>query len=506
MAAFAALLLAIPASLRAQVYAITDLDTLGSSLSYANGINAKGQVGGTVLTANGYRAFLYSNGVMTALDTLGGGSSFGSGINDAGAVVGGSETPNFGPMHAFLFQNGVMQDIHSLPSLSNFSYAYGINNTNQVAGKNANHAFVRTGATAFDFGEGATPMAINASGTICGLFTGSPVRAFISRGTSLVDLGTPAGSSAYAYAINNTNVVVGTILSPSGQYRAFLWNNGSVTDLGTLGGQGSWASGVNNRNEVVGTNAIDFGPNEVAIYWSAATGMVNLNTLLPTNSGWHVNQANAINDSGQIAGWGYHGSLLHAFLMTPIALKSFTISPGTVAGGLSAVGKITLNDITPADITVTFASANPHVPAPASVRILAGTSSRSFTLGTTPTSVATGGSVTASYNGRSVSAPITVGLPHISSLTLSASSVRAGAFVTGTVTLEAAPAAPTTVTLVSSNTALAQPTVSSLVINPGSKSATFTLTTFHTASSPVNLSIRATANGAFKDVALTVNP
>src|SRR5262249_50193280 len=67
MAALAALLMAIPASLRAQIYTIRDLDTLGSTDSYANGINSKGQVVGSVLTANGFRPFLYSNGVMTAL-------------------------------------------------------------------------------------------------------------------------------------------------------------------------------------------------------------------------------------------------------------------------------------------------------------------------------------------------------------------------------------------------------------------------------------------------------
>ena len=32
--------------------------------------------------------------------------------------------------------------------------------------------------------------------------------------------------------------------------------------------------------------------------------MADLNSLIPVNSGWTLRVANAINDSGQIAGWG----------------------------------------------------------------------------------------------------------------------------------------------------------------------------------------------------------
>ena len=44
--------------------------------------------------------------------------------------------------------------------------------------------------------------------------------------------------------------------------------------------------------------------------------MLNLNSLLPANSGWDLLQAYAINDSGQITGTGLYNGQLTAFVMT----------------------------------------------------------------------------------------------------------------------------------------------------------------------------------------------
>jgi len=97
------------------MYDITDLGTLGGTISVAYGINASGQVAGFSYFANGSgpRAFLWQNGVMTDLGTLPGGSiSQGLGINDSGQLVGrsniGGETSEY---HPFLWQNGVMTDL-----------------------------------------------------------------------------------------------------------------------------------------------------------------------------------------------------------------------------------------------------------------------------------------------------------------------------------------------------------------------------------------------------------
>jgi probable HAF family extracellular repeat protein len=87
---------------------------LGGTSSDGYGINNFGQVTGTAMTAGGDdHAFLYSNGVMQDLGTLGGTSSDGYGINNFGQVTGTAMTAG-GDDLAFLYSDGVMLDLNSL--------------------------------------------------------------------------------------------------------------------------------------------------------------------------------------------------------------------------------------------------------------------------------------------------------------------------------------------------------------------------------------------------------
>jgi probable HAF family extracellular repeat protein len=63
--------------------------------------------------------------------------------------------------------------------------------------------------------------------------------------------------------------------------------------------------------------------------------MYDLNNLIAPSSGLTLEYANAINDKGQIAGWGYNSSgQVEAFLLTP------TPEPSTLA--LLAAGALGL--------------------------------------------------------------------------------------------------------------------------------------------------------------------
>ena len=66
------------------------------------------------------------------------------------------------------------------------------------------------------------------------------------------------------------------------------------------------ATGVNNVGEVVGFGYVDAGKTQQAPFiFSDQLGFRNLNDLLPANSGWNLQVANGINDSGDVVGWGY---------------------------------------------------------------------------------------------------------------------------------------------------------------------------------------------------------
>ena len=115
------------------------LGTLGGDTE-GMAVNASGQVTGY----SGQHAFLTGpNGVgITDLGSLqiqpvyGSTPSFGNAVNAGGEVTGYSQLENRGPTHAFLFANGHMNDLGTLPNDQN-SFGLGINDQGQVVGESA---------------------------------------------------------------------------------------------------------------------------------------------------------------------------------------------------------------------------------------------------------------------------------------------------------------------------------------------------------------------------------
>ena len=75
-----------------------------------------------------------------------------------------------------------------------------------------------------------------------------------------------------------------------------------MTDLGTLGGPNSEATGLNyvGSTQVVGTSDVAGGGTHAFVYERGT--MTDLNSRLPAGSGWVLEAATAINDSGEIVG------------------------------------------------------------------------------------------------------------------------------------------------------------------------------------------------------------
>ena len=329
-------------------YTVTDLGTLGGTVSQATGINSSGQVMGHAYTSsNVYHAFLYSGGTMTDLGTLGGERSWAYDINDSGQVVGVAMYDSSW-WHAFLYNssNGTMIDIDAETSGVNNSGAYGINNSGQIVGyasfsTHASHAFLYSGGSMSDLSSltGTTYSqctSINSASQIVGLAHENSSRqyAFLYSGGTLAYLDTGYAYSA-ALDINASTQIVGyASQNSSADKQAFVYNldNDAAINLGTLGGSASEATGINDNGIVVGTAETSSGI-EHAFFYSSGT-MTDLNDLIDA-TGWILQKATAINNNGQIVGYGIcPAGQQHAFLLTPIPEPSATILLGVGVIGL----------------------------------------------------------------------------------------------------------------------------------------------------------------------------
>lgn len=341
-------------STTAQKFTIADLGSLsegGDSQGW--GINEAGEVTGYSWSPeipNLGHAFLYSKGRMSDLGTLPGGFvSSGYAISAGGnrerkergresgrsiQITGYSGAADGN--HAFVYSNGTMFDLGTLPNLgtqNSYSTGLAINESGQVTGYSgilhgAEHAFLYANGKMLDLGTlfGGTYSAgygINDSGEVAGTSGTSDTRhAFLYRNGEMFDLGTlPGGTFSAAFGINESGEVTGssngTEVDP-GNLHAFLYSNGKMLDLGSLPGQpSSEARGINRSGQVVGFTSSGQYTNYRAFLYSDGV-MKDLNDLISPNSGWSLWFAQAINDRGQIAGYGSINGVTHAFLLTPV--------------------------------------------------------------------------------------------------------------------------------------------------------------------------------------------
>jgi probable HAF family extracellular repeat protein len=317
----------------AQSYTITDLGTLSGGYSDPTGINDHGAVVGnaTVAPNSAYRAFLWTAAQgMQNLGTLPGGSaSFGQGINIAGEVVGASYSATTSRYSAFLWtKGGGMQDLGTLGGSN--SFAYGINNSGAVVGyadlpNGTTDAFLWTQAEGMEdlgnLGGGyAVALGIDDSGEVVGyssVINGSYHAFTWTQAAGMQDINrlNPATNSV-ASAINLSGQIAGYAVPfpTTPPTSAVIWAQGGAERV--LGaGAASAAVGMNNLGAVVGFQGPH--PEGYAWLWTPAGGVENLNDLIPPNSGWMLDQASAINQTGEIAAAGIIDSQTHAALLTP---------------------------------------------------------------------------------------------------------------------------------------------------------------------------------------------
>lgn len=369
----AALLLGLSAATAHAGWTITDLGTLSpnsaQTFSAATALNDLGQVVGVSLTPGGAQhAFVWSaQGGMVDLGDLPGGDNHSSAaaINNAGTLTGSSSVAYaVQGFHAFRWSAGAsLVDLGAKPNNGYYSQGLGINSAGTIVG----YTGPASSTTAYAFAEGGAMTllskatgsatqanAINDNALIAGFTQKSngSTRATLWNGLTRTELSDLDGGADYstAVALNNAGRVVGSSAAADGGHAVYWTPAGQIVDLGDLPGGpvAATAYAVNEAGDIVGVGSIAGGENR-ALLWRGGQ-MLDLSSLAEVQTqGWVLNQALAINEQGQIAGWGYHDGQQRGFVLSPVAAP--VPEPGTwalLAAGLGGLAMRARRRVAPA--------------------------------------------------------------------------------------------------------------------------------------------------------------
>jgi probable HAF family extracellular repeat protein len=279
----------------------------------AIGINDSGEA----LTSTG----IYGNGQVTPFPD---GFTPGA-INNAGDVAGytGGAAYSF---NLAIFSKGALMVNPAIADVAPTAF----NSAGQIAGvepKTYQAFFYSNGALTLisapqQQGE-VVPRAINATGAVAGVNVpigpgGSQSFEFVKG--AYIQIQTP-GAFSLANAVNDSGMIAG-VYGPSATSGVttgvYTWDSTGFHALGAAGGQtleSDNPTAINNAGVIVGSAEVPTGGFAWAYF--PGTGFINLNSLIPVSSGWQLQIATGINNSGQIVGMGLYNGQYQAFLMTP---------------------------------------------------------------------------------------------------------------------------------------------------------------------------------------------
>ena len=358
-------------------YQVTDLGTLGGTSSLAYGLNEAGDAVGIAEDSGGIsRAFVWSDGTMTALPDLGfGGVAYD--INSSGDVTGAVDTGqdysrpwdgrssnvdnvalwqanqliNLGNLggiprgegrkitndgwivgtasaplpavpeediwqRAFVAMPGddALRDAEAFPDDIR-SYIIDLNGAKQAPGFSVSDN--RGGPQATQAGR----WQFNSDGSVQSIV---PLKPFAS------------GQTSVALGINEAGEVVGRSAAADGQNVTVYWgaNQTSPELLPVLSDNpGSYVRAwqINDSSLAVGELRDATDSERFATLWAKDTDSwnnIDLQTLIPDDSGWDLSGALSINNSGQIVGYGTFDGEQRGFLLTPESVPE----PGLLFG------------------------------------------------------------------------------------------------------------------------------------------------------------------------------
>jgi probable HAF family extracellular repeat protein len=256
-------------------YVFTTIDIGGLfTNTYPEGINDNGQIAGTYVSVSGQQGFFYTDGSFTVFDVAGANpsSTEAHGINASGQIVG--HYSDSSGIHGFLYTDGSFTTIDVPGASPGTTQAWGINDRGQIVGSFGDHGFLDVGG-------------------------------------SFTTIDVPGALVTNPYGINDIGQIVGQYGDgSSSNWHSFLYTDGSFTLFDVPGAiPGTTVTlKINDSGQIVGTYATGFGRGAVHHGFLYDGGsFTTIDVPGSVNTG-----LTAINDSGQIVGFGVHG-----FLATP---------------------------------------------------------------------------------------------------------------------------------------------------------------------------------------------
>jgi probable HAF family extracellular repeat protein len=253
-------------------------------------------------------AFLWENGSLTDLGSLPGTNNSGAAwISANGIVAGLSENGQIDPsiaglpeISAVMWRNGKITNLGTLPGGGYQGAAVSVNSRGEVAGIASN--LVADANSLLNFNVNLWS----------GVGYGYQLRAFVwDQNKGMQDLGTLGGTDAETVKINESGQVIGdsyTSSNPGFCYGvtsgAFIWDRKhGMVDLGTLGGTCIAPNDINNHGQVVGVGWVAGDAYNRAFLWEHGS-LRDLGGFEGYNTG-----AIAINEKGEAVGYAAHAAL-----------------------------------------------------------------------------------------------------------------------------------------------------------------------------------------------------
>lgn len=335
----------------AQFYRLEDL-AAGSPFpdAFAYGVSQNGLITGvgTDPVTSELHAYIWQNGVFQDLGDLGYPyGADGIAINDSGQVAATGYGPGY---NALLYTNGVVKKLGSIDG--GFSEGLSINSSGDIVGRAINgdgggqgFSYIGGQFTALSVDRAA---AINDSDQFVGSvgyywtqygYVHGVEHAFIDDGVTLTELGDIGGgirTNTEAFGVNNLGQVTGYSTAADGTIHAFLYSGGAMADLGTFAPYYTYGVSINDNGEVVG-NIETYVGGQIGMFLYANGSMRNFADVVDSSgAGWGQLTPMHMNNNGWIVGYGTYNGGTHGFLARPYAIDgptSFDVVIGHYAAG-----------------------------------------------------------------------------------------------------------------------------------------------------------------------------